>query len=104
MRHHGEEVRIVPGRRFLRVGVIVLFGFIGSPADSITAAVYECKGSNGSKVLTDRPKGLQGCVLIETLAPSPSGARQTESPALGQDQDNPGAPGPIPFPVIPQPP
>jgi hypothetical protein len=37
-----------------------------------TAAVYECKGTNGSKVLTDRPKDLRDCKQIETLAPSPS--------------------------------
>ena len=40
--------------------------------DHAGAAVYECKGKNGVKVLTDRPKGLRGCVQIQTLAPSPS--------------------------------
>jgi hypothetical protein len=100
-----RELRVVPGRSFVRLGFVVLFCFIGSPGDPINAAVYECKGSNGSKVLTDRPKGLQGCVLIETLAPSPSGtgAPRTEPQALGQGQDNPTTPVPVPFPVIPQP-
>jgi hypothetical protein len=100
-----REARVVPGRSFLRLAVVVLFYFIGSLDDPVNAAVYECKGSNGSKVLTDRPKGLQGCVLIETLAPSPSGtgAPRTEPQALGQGQDNPTTPVPVPFPVIPQP-
>ena len=84
-------------------GCIVLVAFLGRPADRAAAAVYECKGTTGSKVLTDRPKGLQGCVLIETLAPSPSGrgAPPPESPPLEQSQDQP-PPAPIPLPVIPQ--
>ena len=97
----GRKLRVVPDRGLLIAGAIVLFCLIQLPADPVIAAVYECKGINGSKVLTDRPKGLQGCVIIETLAPSPStGAARTEAPTLGQSQDNPAAS--VPFPVIPQ--
>ena len=84
-------------------GCVVLVALLGWPADPADAVVYECKGTTGSKVLTDRPKGLQGCVLIETLAPSPSGRRAPppESPPLEQSQDQP-PPASIPLPVIPQ--
>ena len=93
---------IVADRGVLIVGAIVLFGLIESPADTTKAAVYECKGANGSKVLTDRPKGFQGCVMIETLAPSPSGtgASQPGSP-LSQEQDNSDPPVPGPQPMLP---
>lgn len=57
------------------------------------AAVYECKGKNGVKVLTDRPKELRGCVQIQTLAPSPSHSTSPEpeirAPSLDPDQRPP---------------
>ncbi len=41
---------------------------------SAEAKVYQCAGKSGTPVLTDRPGGLEGCVPIETLAPTiPSG-------------------------------
>jgi hypothetical protein len=103
--------RIVLGRSLLvQHGIACLFSvmavscFIGWwPAVSAVAAVYECKGNNGSKILTDRPKGLRGCVLIETLAPSPSGksAHASESQMLPPRQDD-QAFSAIPLPEIPQ--
>ena len=54
----------------LAVGVaIALFSLLFSGYAG--AAVYQCKGKGGVKVLTDRPEGLRGCVQIQTLAPSP---------------------------------
>lgn len=83
------------------LGVILLSSLAGwwHPT-SATAAVYECKADNGSIVLTDRPKGLRGCVLVQTLAPSPSGhaAQPPEShmqPHMPENQMLPGIPLPI---------
>lgn len=97
-----KELLIVADRGGLIVGAIVLFCFIQSPADTVNAAVYECKGANGSKVLTDRPKGFQGCVMLETLAPSPSGTGASQpgfSPS--QEQDGSVPPVPVPQPMLP---
>ena len=91
-------------RPYSRLIVIVLFSLAGSwAADPVTAAVYECKGDNGSKVLTDRPKGLRGCVLIETLAPFPSGngAPSSDSRMPSQAQDDQALSG-SPLPQTPQ--
>jgi hypothetical protein len=98
-----KKLRVVPDRGVFILGSIVLFCLIQSPADPVSAAVYECRGPDGSKVLTDRPKGLQGCVIIETLAPSPSGpgAPQPGSAALGHEQDNSPPPVPVPQPMVP---
>ena len=52
------------------MAVAVLFSLLFS--DYARAAVYQCKGKGGVTVLTDRPDGLQDCVQIHTLAPSPS--------------------------------
>lgn len=91
-------------RMAFRLVAIVLFSLAGWwLVDSAAAAVYECKGDNGSIVLTDRPKGLRGCVLIETLAPSPSSksVHASESQVLPQLQDD-QALSAIPIPQIPQ--
>ncbi|MBX3238074.1 MAG: hypothetical protein KF814_18155 [Nitrospiraceae bacterium] len=43
-------------------------------AVSAQAKVYQCSGKSGTPVLTDRPGGLEGCVPVDTLAPTiPSG-------------------------------
>ncbi|WP_447603351.1 hypothetical protein [Nitrospira sp. Nam80] len=98
-----KKLRVVPDHGILIVGAIVLFCLIQSPADPVNAAVFECRGPDGSKILTDRPKGLHGCVIIETLAPSPSGAGapQPGSAALDHEQDNSPPPVPAPQPMVP---
>jgi hypothetical protein len=37
------------------------------------AKIYSCTGPDGRTVLTDQPKGKQGCTLVETPSPSPPG-------------------------------
>lgn len=89
-----------------RLIAIVFVSLVGSwLADPATAAVYECKGNNRSKVLTDRPKGLRECVLIETLAPSPSGngAPLSDSRMPSQVQNDQSPPA-MPLPHIAPPP
>lgn len=65
--------------------IAVLFTLFCTFAD---AAVFQCKGENGVKVLTDRPEGLRDCTQVHTLAPSPSqpaaSAPEIRSPDLNQ--------------------
>lgn len=37
------------------------------------AKIYQCHAPNGGTMLTDQPKGKQGCTPINTLSPSPPG-------------------------------
>ena len=62
-------LHLCTGRPAIGVAGVVLFSLLCS--DYAAAAVYQCKGKSGVTVLTDRPEGLQGCVQIQTLAPSP---------------------------------
>ena len=76
----------------LAVGVaIALFSLLFSGYAG--AAVYQCKGKGGVKVLTDRPEGLRGCVQIQTLAPSPSRSTsptpEIRAPSSDSDQRPP---------------
>ena len=71
----------------------------------VAAEVYECRGADGKTVLTNRPKGLRGCVLVETLTPSVPG-RGGSPPATHRadpGQEEP-MPLPVPLPVPPWPP
>jgi hypothetical protein len=98
---------LLPNPSYFIIAVL-LFSLTGwwqiAPA---VAVVYECKGINGSIVLTDKPKGFQGCVLIETFTPSPkvTGA-QPSTPMrsqAGEEQVSPAIPFSTPPPLPPHP-
>ena len=69
--------------------------------DHAGAAVYECKGKNGVKVLTDRPKGLRGCVQIQTLAPSPPHSTSPDSEIRAPSDPDQRPPVILPDPTAP---
>jgi hypothetical protein len=73
--------RILSSGGFPMVSAFALMLWSTGPA---TATVYECKGPHGSTILTDRPKGLDGCVMIETLSPSGPGPAPAIPPAVPQ--------------------
>lgn len=84
-------LQLCTGRLAVGMAVAVLFSILFS--DYAGAAVYQCKGKGGVKVLTDRPDGLRGCVQIQTLAPSPSHSTsptpEIRTPSLEPDQRPP---------------
>lgn len=52
----------------LRLTFVVLL----APSAAL-AKIYSCDAPNGGTLLTDQPKGKQGCKPISTLSPSPPG-------------------------------
>ena len=80
---------------------LVLLFLYGLP---VHAKVYQCQGRNGATLLTDRPKGLEGCVPVDTAAPSPPGGyiAPIEQPEPVQPLDRPLPMPPNGFPSIPQ--
>lgn len=40
---------------------------------AVLAKIYQCEAPNGGTMLTDQPKGKQGCKPINTQSPSPPG-------------------------------
>lgn len=95
---HSRERRI----GVLAAAMLLLIG--GGAIEPAAAEVYQCRGADGKPVLTNRPKGLRGCVLVETL--TPSSPRTGGSPPSthgiepGQDDQMP-SPLPHPFPPLP---
>ncbi len=98
-------LQLCTGRPAIGMAAAVLFSLLCS--DYAGAAVYQCKGKNGVKVLTDRPEGLRDCVQIQTLAPSPSHstspAPEIRTPSLEPDQDPPVIPPSPTAPSFPPP-
>ncbi|HJR75796.1 MAG TPA: hypothetical protein VJ805_02450 [Nitrospiraceae bacterium] len=98
--------RVLSNRLYCYLIAILVFSLIGwwqrQPA---VAAVYQCKALKGSIVLTDKPKGFQGCILIQTYTPSPKvNGLQSSTPMRtqgGEEQDSPATPFAVPPPPHP---
>lgn len=70
------------------------------------AKVYRCEGAGGTTILTDQPKGKQGCVMVTTPSPSPPGGYTPPvDPTPPAPLDLlPGTMPPFTSPTVPRPP
>ncbi len=69
------------------------------------AKIYSCDAPNGGTMLTDQPKGKQGCKPISTLSPSPPGGYTppVETPSTPEAESLPPLPPNAFAPPLPSP-